>query len=71
MAQYTVAVDFDGVIHQYSWLKRYRMDDLVDQVTNEKVTAVAYIDDRAVRFQGDWDQVLARLGEQPWWKQDG
>lgn len=113
MAQYTVAVDFDGVIHRYEgwkgpdvldepnpgareflaelvargfrvvilttrparfvepWLRRYRMDDLVDQVTSEKVAAVAYIDDRAVRFRGNWDQVLARLGEQPWWKHAG
>jgi hypothetical protein len=31
-------------------------------VTNRKLPALAYIDDRAVKFTGDWDQALAEVG---------
>jgi hypothetical protein len=31
-------------------------------VTNRKLPARAYVDDRALEFTGDWDVVLARLG---------
>lgn len=41
----SVAVDFDGVL----------------LVTNRKLPAIAYIDDRAVRFT-DWDQALREVG---------
>ena len=110
MTRYTVAVDFDGVIHQYSgwkgpdvldgpipgareflaelvargyrvvimttrpakfvepWLRLHHMADMVDQVTSEKVTAIAYVDDRAVRFWGEWDEVLTFIQTPPWWK---
>ena len=30
-------------------------------VTNRKLPAVAYVDDRAVPFRGDWAQTLAEL----------
>ena len=36
-------------------------------VTNTKVPAPVYIDDRAIRFEGNWDKVLAQLEQEPWW----
>ena len=39
-------------------------------VSNVKYPAVAYIDDRAVRFLGDFDLALAELDESPWWRWD-
>lgn len=32
-----------------------------DRITAEKVPAIAYIDDKAVEFAGDWDAVLQRF----------
>lgn len=32
-------------------------------VTRLKLPAVAYVDDRAVKFTGDWDQVLGEVGQ--------
>ncbi|MGC5325527.1 hypothetical protein [Brevibacillus sp. SYSU BS000544] len=37
-------------------------------VTNVKPKASAYIDDRAIRFDGDWLKVAEVLQIQPWWK---
>lgn len=109
----TVAIDFDGVLHQYTgwkgadalddpmpgaqeflvelvgrgyrvvvhttrpakyvdpWLQQYHMDDLVDLVTDKKVPAIAYVDDRAVRFWGEWAEVLTLIEQPPWWKRVG
>ena len=34
-----------------------------DDVTNIKPTATAYIDDRAIRFEGSWPDVLEKIYE--------
>ncbi len=98
----TVAVDFDGVLNDYTgwkgeddlgqptagtqqflslldadyrvviyttrcmsrvrvWLKEHGLSGYVDEVCNEKPMAVAYIDDRAIRFDGDYGSVLVEL----------
>lgn len=31
------------------------------RVTSEKIPALAYIDDRAIRFDGDWDAILRQI----------
>ena len=98
----TLAVDFDGVIHEYSkgwnggalgvimpgardaliqlsvkyrivvftarhdleavrdWMHDQRLDHLIADVTNRKPVAVAYLDDRAVKFI-NWEQALETL----------
>lgn len=109
----TVAIDLDGVLHQYqgwqgvehfdppypgaenflkrlraegyspvvfstrppdlvkAWLQAHKLWGLVDGVTSTKPPAVAYVDDRAIRFNGDYDQVLEDLALSPWWMQGG
>ena len=36
------------------WLDKYKIE--VDDMTSEKLSAVLYIDDRAYRFEGQWDK---------------
>ena len=105
----TVAVDFDGVLHEYSgwrgvdafgdplpgakdflkalrakgykivihstrgydaileWFKKHKMLDSIDEIANQKPKAHAYVDDRAVRFNGKYDEVLEKIEDKPWW----
>lgn len=42
-----------------AWLARQGLPDLA--VTNVKPAAVAYVDDRAVTFEGDWPAALAAV----------
>ena len=46
----------------WEWLKKYNMDKYVSKVTSEKPRAVAYIEDKAVRFR-DWAICMSDLGE--------
>jgi hypothetical protein len=39
------------------WLSERGADKLVHEVTARKPDAVAYVDDKAVRFRGDWPEV--------------
>lgn len=51
------------------WLNNNGMLDFVDDVTSFKVPAVAYIDDRAVNFDGDYDKTLEQVKDfKPYWK---
>lgn len=111
MNKQTVAVDFDGVLHQYDgwkgadhfdepypwakeflerckevgyqviiyttrdvlavemWLAKYQLLSLTSGIRNEKPPAIAYVDDRGVRFDPrDMDRVFADIIRQPWWK---
>jgi hypothetical protein len=43
------------------WLLDHGMHDLVDRVTRQKPPALAYIDDRAICFEGDFGAVLWKL----------
>jgi hypothetical protein len=40
---------------------------LVQDVTDVKPPAIAYVDDRAVRFEGNYGQVMAAIEVDPWW----
>jgi hypothetical protein len=55
----------DGVI---AWLKANGMFDLVDDVTDKKVPAVAYVDDRAVRFTGNFAEAFRAIRHEPHWR---
>ncbi len=41
------------------WLRKHGIE--VDEVCEHKPPAVVYVDDRAVPFRGDWDQVIVDI----------
>lgn len=43
------------------WLQKYNLAKYVAAVTSIKVGAVAYIDDRAIHFNGDYNEVIDKL----------
>lgn len=43
------------------WLYRYALLDFIDEITEKKPKAIAYIDDRAINFDGDFNKVLRIL----------
>lgn len=52
-----------------NWLQEHGLSKYVYDVTNIKVPAVAYIDDRAIPFDGDYEGTLAKLEYfEPYWK---
>ena len=53
------------------WLVAHDLWKYVVNVTSYKPPAVAYIDDRAIQFNGDYDDVLDQLkGFKPHWQKD-
>ena len=53
------------------WLKEYGLSDFVDEVTDRKPPAHAYVDDRAVCFRGDFGETLQHIiGFRPFWEKD-
>lgn len=44
-----------------AWLARHGLAPYVDQVTDRKLPALAYVDDRAVPFRGSFAETLAAL----------
>ncbi len=55
-----------------AWLARHGLDRFVARVTDRKLPALAYVDDRAVPFRGDFAETLAALEDfRPHWHGDG
>ena len=42
-----------------NWLRAHDIE--VDEVTEFKPPALVYVDDRAVRFRGDWEQTIDEI----------
>ncbi len=62
--------------HVEKWLELHGLTEMVPGgVTNHKPEAAAYLDDRAVRFDGDFKKALkdltSRKRSRPWWKTGG
>jgi len=54
-----------------AWTYKYGVGDLIHKITNRKVPAVAYIDDRAIPFLGNFSDTLMTLQNfKPYWKED-
>lgn len=52
-----------------AWALEHDLSDYIDLITNEKPPAVAYLDDRAVRFDGSYDDALTALtGFKAYWQ---
>lgn len=51
----------NGVELVWEWLKKHNVDDLIDEVTWEKPRAEYYIDDKAIEFKDNWEEILKRL----------
>lgn len=53
-----------------AWLAEWKMSHLVARITNEKPPALVYIDDRALRFRGDFQETLVELQRfVPFWRE--
>lgn len=45
----------------WRWLFEYGLTDYIEDVTSHKIGAIAYIDDRGIRFNGDYNETLKEL----------
>lgn len=43
------------------WLVEYELIDYISKITNVKQRAVAYVDDRGLQFNGDYQEILDKL----------
>lgn len=52
------------------WLDRHDLSSFIHRVTMTKPLAIAYVDDRAIRFSGDFEAVLEqfRVGLRAHWE---
>ena len=52
-----------------AWLYQHGLENIPTAVTNVKVPAIAYIDDRAIQFKGNYNQTLKELENfKPYWQ---
>lgn len=59
----------DGKMAIEEWLDLHGMTQYVDKVCKEKPPAIAYIDDRAICFDGHPETLLRKIQDfQPWYK---
>ena len=45
----------------FCWLRENRLDKYIKGITNEKMPAYLYIDDRAICFKGDYEKLLGEI----------
>jgi hypothetical protein len=50
-----------GIELIWDWLKKHNMSSFVKEVTAEKPRAVFYIDDKAIRFNGSWNDTFLEI----------
>ncbi|MDD3150471.1 MAG: hypothetical protein PHV68_06520, partial [Candidatus Gastranaerophilales bacterium] len=51
------------------WLVKHHFDRYIEDVTNKKEPAFAYIDDRGIRFNGNYDKLMSDVKNfKPYWK---
>ena len=43
------------------WLEKYDLQKYIKRVTNQKIPAVMYVDNRAVQFNGNYEEVYSEI----------
>lgn len=57
--------------HIIQWLNDHGLWEYVEDVTSFKPVALAYIDDRGIRFNGDYNEIIEQLKDfKPYWKEE-
>lgn len=51
----------EGLAGIKNWLLKYNLMQFIDEITYVKPKAIAYVDDRAVPFRGDWVSVMREV----------
>ena len=52
-----------------AWFRKYGIYEYIDSVSPTKPPAIVYIDDRAIRFDGNADGLLEQIKSfRPWWE---
>lgn len=49
-----------GIELIWEWLEKHNISQYIEEVTSEKPRAIAYIDDKAIRFES-WSQTISEL----------
>lgn len=63
---FTATIPLEGVV---SWLKQHQLDQYITYVSNWKVPAQVYVDDRAVTHNGNFEDTLEKIRTfKVWWK---
>lgn len=53
------------------WLKKYNIYECIKSVTNQKIPAILYIDDRGLNFNGNYEELLSAINNfTPYWKKN-
>lgn len=52
------AAEQKGIDAVRAWLEKYEMLGFVDEITAEKPIAICYVDDRAIKFEGNAEKTF-------------
>ncbi|MFC1632574.1 hypothetical protein ACFL1U_00315 [Patescibacteria group bacterium] len=57
-------------LYVQEWLKKFDFPEL--EVTNQKIPSLVYIDDRCIKFEGDYEKLTQDLKNfEIYWKEEG
>lgn len=72
MGYFPVVFTAANVDSVWSWLIFHNLDELVADVTNVKVAAIIYVDDRAIKFEGNFSDTLHQIANfRTFWELQG
>lgn len=60
----------EGLDALKAWFRKYGIYGYIDRISPTKPPAIVYIDDRAIRFDGNADGLLEQISAfHPWWEE--